>query len=252
MRDALARDGTLHLGGIIAPMPGHSADAAAAQAEAVFDALEARIAAAGAALTDLCKITMQITDRAFRQPVYGVMGRRLAGVRPVSTGLIVSGLDSPHAVFQLDALAVPRAPRDGPHERIRPYRSTSMPYGRGRQPFVAEFCMAVRTPRQVFLRGQTGQTLDGAFVGAGDPAAQARQAMDNVTALLAEAGCTLADAVHATVFVTDRAFIGPVMQVVAGRFAAQPVAHALLVVKGLAAPEIAMEIDVHAVRSDVG
>ncbi|MBX9699228.1 MAG: hypothetical protein K2X74_07310 [Acetobacteraceae bacterium] len=252
MRTVLARNGTLHIGGISAPVPGHTAEAAAAQAEAVFDVLEARLAEAGARLTDLCKITMQITDRAFRQPVYGVMGRRLAGVRPVSTGLVVNGLPDPHAVFQLDALVVPREPGGGPHERLRPYRSTSMPYGRDRQAFVAEFCMAVRTPREVFLRGQTGQTLEGTFVGAGDPGAQARQAMDNVEALLADAGCTLADAVHATVFVTDRAFIAPVMHAVAPRFAAHPVAHTLLVVKGLAAPEIMMEIDVHAVRPVVG
>jgi enamine deaminase RidA (YjgF/YER057c/UK114 family) len=176
------------------------------------------------------------------------MGRRLAGVRPVSTGLIVPALVDPQALFQLDAFAVP----GGQHERLRPYRSNTMPYGHQHQPFVAEFCMAVRTPRQVFLRGQTGLTLEGVFRGAGDPAAQARQAMDNVEALLEEAGCGLAEAVHATVYVTDRAFIDPVMQVVAPRFAAHPVALSVLVVKGLAAPEILMEIDVHAVRSDVG
>lgn len=245
MTPVLARDGTLHLGGIMAPRPGHTPEVAAAQAEAVFDTLEERLAAAGARLTDLCKITMQITDRAWRQAIYGVMGRRLAGVRPVSTGLIVNGLADPHAVFQLDAFAVPA----GPHERLRPYRSTSMPYGHDRQPFVAEFCMAVRTPRQVFLRGQTGLTLDGVFTGANDPAAQARQAMENVEALLAEAGCTLANAVHATIYVTDRADVAPVMRALLPRFAPHPMPHTLLIVKGLAAPEIQMEIDLHAVRA---
>ncbi len=235
--------GALPLDGLIAPRPGHTPEAAAAQAEAVFDALEAKLAAAGAKLTDLCKMTMQITDRAWRQPVYGVMGRRLAGVRPVSTGLIVGGLSDPDALFQLDAQVVP----GGPHERIRPYRSTTMPYGHDRQPFEAEFCMAVRTPRQVFLRGQTGLTLAGVFTGAGDPAAQARQAMANVVALLADAGCTMEHAAHATVFVTDRAFLAPVMAVVEPCFP-QPIALSAMVVKGLAAPEIQMEIDVHALR----
>ena len=123
----------IHLAGISAAhvAPRQSAEAAVLQAEAVFDALEARIAEQGGRLTDLCKITMQITDRAYRQAVYGVMGRRLMGVRPVSTGLIVKALPDPAALFQLDAFAVPA----GPHQRLRPYRSTSMPYGLEKQPF---------------------------------------------------------------------------------------------------------------------
>lgn len=250
MTPVLARDGGFHLGGLSAgsAAKGHTPEAAARQAEAVFDALEARLAEAGGRLTDLCKITMQITDRAYRQAVYGVMGRRLMGVRPVSTGLIVKALHDPDALFQLDAFAEP----GGPHERIRPYRSTSMPYGRDHQPFVAEFCMAVRTAGRVFLRGQTGGTLDGVFVGANDPGAQARMAMDNVETLLAEAGCTLADAVFATIYVTDRACITPVMREIAPRLSPHPLTHTLYVVKGLAAPEILMEVDVHAVRPDVG
>ena len=243
MRDVVASGGALLLGGIAAGAPrGHTPAAAAAQAEQVFDRLEARLAGAGGRLHDLCKITMQITDRAFRQAVYGVMGRRLMGVRPVSTGLIVKGLEDPHALFQLDAWAVP----DGPHERLRPYRSTSMPYGRDRQPFVAEFCMAVKAGRDVFLRGQTGTSLDGVMQGEGDPGAQARVAMDNVEALLADAGATLVDAVHATVYVTDRAWMRPVLRALLPRFAGCPVPLTTMVVKGLAAPEVLMEVDVRA------
>jgi len=243
VRAALASGGALLLGGISTGEPrGHTPEAAAAQAEAVFDMLEARLASSGGGLGDVCKITMQITDRAFRQAVYAVMGRRLLGVRPVSTGLIVNGLDDPHALFQLDAWAVP----GGPHERLRPYRSTSMPYGREHQPFVAEFCMAVKAGRDVFLRGQTSMTLDGVFQGTGDPGAQARVAMANVEALLAEAGAGLADVVHATVYVTDRAWFAPVLRTVVPRFASCPVPLTALVVKGLAAPEILMEVDVRA------
>jgi enamine deaminase RidA (YjgF/YER057c/UK114 family) len=243
MRPSLAAGGALLLGGISdGTSRGHTPEAAAAQAEAVFDRLEANLTATGGTLRDVCKITMQITDRAFRQAVYGVMGRRLLGVRPVSTGLIVQGLDDPHALFQLDAWAVPR----GPHERLRPYQSTSMPYGTTHQPFVAEFCMAVKAGHDVFLRGQTGMTLDGVFQGAGDPAAQARVAMENVATLLADAGATLADAVHATVYVTDRAWLRPTLRTVVARFAEAPVPITVLVVKGLAAPEVLMEVDVRA------
>ncbi|UPY35656.1 Rid family hydrolase [Sediminicoccus sp. KRV36] len=235
----------IHLGGISAGhvAPTHTAKAAAAQAEAVFDALEARITEQGGRLTDLCKITMQITDRAWRQAVYGVMGRRLLGVRPVSTGLIVKALHDPAALFQLDAFAVP----GGPHQRLRPYRSTSMPYGLEKQPFEAEFCMAVVAGKRVFLRGQTGLTLEGGFSTVGDAGGQARIAIANVEKLLADAGATLADAVHATVYVTDRAYITPVMATLMPVLSVHPITHTLFVVKGLAAPEILMEIDVHAV-----
>ncbi|MCA3370916.1 MAG: hypothetical protein INF89_15575 [Roseomonas sp.] len=234
----------IHLGGITAAhvAPQHSAEAAALQAEAVFNTLEARIAEQGGSLTDLCKITMQITDRAYRQAVYGVMGRRLMGVRPVSTGLIVKALDDPAALFQLDAFAVP----GGPHQRLRPYRSTSMPYGLEKQPFEAEFCMAVLAGKRVFLRGQTGLTLEGGFSTLGNAGGQARIAIANVQKLLVDAGATLADAVHATIYVTDRAHIAPVMAEILPPLSAHPIPHALFVVKGLAAPEILMEIDVHA------
>ena len=234
----------IHLGGITAAhvAPQHSAEAAALQAEAVFNTLEARIAEQGGSLTDLCKITMQITDRAYRQAVYGVMGRRLMGVRPVSTGLIVKALDDPAALFQLDAFAVP----GGPHQRLRPYRSTSMPYGLEKQPFEAEFCMAVLAGKRVFLRGQTGLTLEGGFSTLGNAGGQARIAIANVQKLLADAGATLADTVHATIYVTDRAHIAPVMAEILPPLSAHPIPNALFVVKGLAAPEILMEIDVHA------
>ncbi len=234
----------IHLGGISAAhvAPRHSTEAAVIQAEAVFDMLEARIAEQGGKLTDLCKITMQITDRAYRQAVYGVMGRRLMGVRPVSTGLIVKALHDPAALFQLDAFAVP----GGPHQRLRPYRSTSMPYGLEKQPFEAEFCMAVVAGKRIFLRGQTGLTLEGGFSTLGDAGGQARIAIANVQKLLADAGATLADAVHATVYVTDRAYIAPVMRELLPPLSTHPIPHTLFVVKGLAAPEILMEIDVHA------
>jgi enamine deaminase RidA (YjgF/YER057c/UK114 family) len=234
----------IHLGGISAAQaaPRHSAEAAVIQAEAVFDTLEAEITRQGGRLTDLCKITMQITDRAYRQAVYGVMGQRLMGVRPVSTGLIVKALHDPAALFQLDAFAVP----GGPHQRLRPYRSTSMPYGLEKQPFEAEFCMAVVAGQRIFLRGQTGLTLEGGFSTVGDAGGQARIAIANVQKLLADAGATLANAVHATLYVTDRAHIAPVMRELLPPLSAHPIPHTLFVVKGLAAPEILMEIDVHA------
>lgn len=222
---------------------GHGPAAAAEQAEAVFALLREQLAQAGGSATDVCKITMQITDRAYRQPVYGVLGRALAGVWPVSTGLIVKGLLDPDALFQLDAYAV----AGGPHERKRRYRSSDIPYGLHTQSFSMDFCMLVRAGTRIFLRGQTGMTLGRDLIGLDDPAAQARQAIDNVRTLLADAGADLGHATRLVTYVTDRAYLRPVLAEVEAAFAGFPVASTELVVKGLAAPEILMEIDVHAV-----
>ena len=57
-----------------------------------------------------------------------------------------------------------------------------------------ESSQAVVAGDQVFLVGCTGLTLDGKeFVGEGDPAAQADQAMHNVRTLLEEAGARIED-----------------------------------------------------------
>ena len=89
-----------------------------------------------------------------------------------------------------------------------------MRYGLAQQALDCDFCMAVRTGAQVILRGQTGTDLNEVMHGTGDPVAQAEQAMDNVAVLLGEADAGLADVVKATVFVTDRAFLPGVAEVV--------------------------------------
>ena len=47
-----------------------------------------------------------IDDRAYREPVYNVVGNWLKGVYPVSTGLIVSGLARPEMLMEIDVDAV--------------------------------------------------------------------------------------------------------------------------------------------------
>jgi enamine deaminase RidA (YjgF/YER057c/UK114 family) len=86
--------------------------------------------------------------------------------------------------------------------------------------------------------------------GAGDARAQAEQAMENVAALLAEAGAGLGDVVKATVYVTDRAFVADVNDVVLRRLGGNTPAFTTLVVKGLASPELLMEVDVVAVARE--
>ena len=59
----------------------------------------------------IIKITIYITDRAYREPVYQVVGKWLKGVYPVSTGLIVQGLARPEYLMEIDVIAeIPAAP----------------------------------------------------------------------------------------------------------------------------------------------
>ncbi|MCU0886985.1 MAG: Rid family hydrolase [Rubritepida sp.] len=77
----------------------------AAQAENAMRCAQILLEEAGARLEDVCKIVIYITDRAYREPVYQVVGRWLKGVYPVSTGLIVSGLAKPEYMMEIDIIA---------------------------------------------------------------------------------------------------------------------------------------------------
>jgi len=78
---------------------------AAAQAENAMKCAKVLLEEAGARLEDIVKITIYITDRAYREPVYQVIGRWLKGVHPVSTGLIVQGLARPELLMEIDIVA---------------------------------------------------------------------------------------------------------------------------------------------------
>ena len=70
---------------------------------------------------------------------------------------------------------------------------------------VGPYSQAIKTPGLVFTAGQLGlDPASGEFAGA-DVAAQTRQAMRNLRAVLAEAGSGLAQIVKTTIFVVDLA-----------------------------------------------
>jgi enamine deaminase RidA (YjgF/YER057c/UK114 family) len=77
----------------------------AAQAENSMACVKTLLEEAGARLEDIVKITIYITDRAYREPVYQVVGKWLKGVHPVSTGLIVQGLARPEYLMEIDVVA---------------------------------------------------------------------------------------------------------------------------------------------------
>ncbi|MGH6692725.1 MAG: RidA family protein, partial [Gammaproteobacteria bacterium] len=76
-----------------------------AQAENAMACTKILLEEAGASLQDVVKITIYITDRAYREAVYRVAGRWLKGVYPVSTGIIVQGLARPEYLMEIDIVA---------------------------------------------------------------------------------------------------------------------------------------------------
>lgn len=135
------------------------------------------------------------------------------------------------------------------HTRIRKF-NTRNTYPE--QKLDNDLCQAVvARGRTVFVRGQVGQDLDTAVnVGVGDAAAQAQQAMQNVSQLLREAGATLEQVCKITIYLTDPRWREPVYRTV-GRWlkGVYPVSTGL-VVSALARPEWLVEIDVIAVIPD--
>ena len=84
----------------------------AGQADRAMANIELLLGEAGARLEDICRITIYLTDIRFREPVYRTIGRRLKGVFPVSTGLVVDALARPEWVVEIEATAVIPADRD--------------------------------------------------------------------------------------------------------------------------------------------
>jgi enamine deaminase RidA (YjgF/YER057c/UK114 family) len=78
----------------------------AAQAENAMQCVKTLLEEAGGKLEHICKVTIYITDREYREPVYRVVGKWLKGVYPVSTGLIVKGLAKPEYLMEIDVDAV--------------------------------------------------------------------------------------------------------------------------------------------------
>ncbi len=132
-----------------------------------------------------------------------------------------------------------------PHDRFHK-RTTKGGYLFAEQDF--ETSGAVRAGNLVFLQGQTGITLDGkGFVGEGDPAAQAENAMQCVRALLEESGARLVDICKIVTYVTDASYRDLVYPVIFRHLKGVHPTSTGLVVSALAKPELDFEIDVYAV-----
>ena len=132
-------------------------------------------------------------------------------------------------------------------------RRTLTPTGDGKPIGMYSAGFVVEPAQLVFVAGQVAMDADGRIVGVGDLKAQATQVYQNLAAVLAEAGCTLRDAVKFTTFLVRNEDWAPFAE---WRKSAYPrlfpdgvyPANTGVVVKELARPELLLEVEAIAVR----
>lgn len=128
----------------------------------------------------------------------------------------------PKTILQSDAVAVPRG--------------------------IMSQGVAVPAGRMIFASGQVARDVDGQLVGAGDIRAQTRKTLQNLQAVLAEAGATMDDVVKVTVFVTNLSeHFAAIHEIRAEFFAAPYPASTLVEISRLVDPEMLIEIEAIAV-----
>jgi enamine deaminase RidA (YjgF/YER057c/UK114 family) len=103
--------------------------------------------------------------------------------------------------------------------------------------------------RELFLSGQAAMGADGTPLHAGDMAAQIDGALDNLEAVLAQAGMALANVVRLNIYTTDVDLLFENYGALAARLGAAGIAPpgSLLGVTRLAFPELLVELEATAV-----
>ncbi|MEM0945291.1 MAG: Rid family hydrolase [Pseudomonadota bacterium] len=77
-----------------------------AQTHQVMRNVRLLLTESGAEMAHICRIVVYLTDIRHREAVYRVMGQYLAGVHPVSTGLVVPALARPEWKVEIEVTAV--------------------------------------------------------------------------------------------------------------------------------------------------
>ncbi len=79
---------------------------AEAQTDQALRNVQQLLEESGSCLEHICKITIYLIDRGYRDSVYRTVGKWLKGVFPVSTGVVVAGLAKPEWLMEIDVIAV--------------------------------------------------------------------------------------------------------------------------------------------------
>ena len=105
------------------------------------------------------------------------------------------------------------------------------------------FSPGVRVGELLFVSGQIAQGDDGQLVGAGDCAAQTRQVMARIRAIVEAAGATMSDVVKITTFLVNLDDYPAFSAVRSETFPDSPPASSTVVVAGLVRPEFLVEVE---------
>ena len=101
----------------------------------------------------------------------------------------------------------------------------------------------VKGGNTVYIAGQTARNEKDQIVGQGDFTAQAHQVFENLKKALASVGADFKDLVKITIYITDARFREP-LQEVRSKYLTDPLpASTLIVVAGLASPDLLLEIE---------
>jgi len=215
------------------------------QADVAMENVKELLADAGATLQDICKITIYLTDPSHRSAIYPVLSKHLEGVHPVVTTTVVKGLARSELNFEIDVFAYLTEPGENGIQRYGVGESSDL---------LGQECplsTTVRAGRFLFLPAQSGMYPDGnGLIGRGDVAAQADQAMKNVSAMLKEAGSSVEDICKVTTYVKNQAARAMVYPEMGKHLKGVYPTSTGLVVEELSSPELDFEIDVFAVTSD--
>lgn len=107
----------------------------------------------------------------------------------------------------------------------------------------ASFSQGIRVGDTIYVAGMAALDADGKIVGLGDMTAQARKTFENIGAVLAEAGATLADVVKITAYITDMSKYSEYAQVRAEVFPSNPPTSATVSTPKLVSPELLVEVE---------
>lgn len=102
---------------------------------------------------------------------------------------------------------------------------------------------AVQVGNTVYISGQVGLDRDGNLVGKDDPIAQARQAVENIKAILEEVGAGPQNIVKMNTYVTDKENWVAILKEIGRLTAKHSPAYTTVLVNGLLLPNTVVEIE---------